>query len=474
MAVEEKLVTEVDTDDDVYGGVFDIAARQSWESSAARLNSTLLFFDHIVIPDSFFTAKGHLSRQLLKEIMQSSHSQPEGRLLSYFKSKLFSPSLRKGEHVSDVWFDGSDYGVAPGMYQYLDSQAGDMIFGALRSIPMANKKWPQAMAAAQTTSFGELLNKYLLNSEFGLPDVTELERSLKHGWSGAPFTDDIKKTCENIDAFKGFLENRKSDPKFRRGEIENFLANQLGFETFNYSEAWNTGVALPSHATRGLLRSISSVYQANQASNFGLSILFSEDLDYVVSADWLQTDAFANGAIASNAFELAPEIDFANITAADIVEIRRYHNEAGENLFEKAKSIRKRLVSDQSGDAFEVLTEFLYKEYIPLIQRKAPQSLGSVANKIARRSKGPLEFVSNRAVELSAMSVYFGGTAIGLMLGAPNVAKAIAIAGVAGHTGVRIIIAGLEWTEQTFVFDPKRERAITQLRKDLSSGSYQD
>ncbi|TRL35298.1 hypothetical protein [Rhizobium straminoryzae] len=105
-------IYEVDQDD-LYGGVFDIAAGANAAIDYNALHAALLFYDAVAVTDSWFMARGPIATNLVKEIADP-HFNRGHRIDSYLKSGMVVPNLRIGTTLSEAWANGADVGLAPG------------------------------------------------------------------------------------------------------------------------------------------------------------------------------------------------------------------------------------------------------------------------------------------------------------------------------------------------------------------------
>lgn len=457
----------------LYGGNFDIASGPGLPLDLSPLKASLLFYDAVAVPDGFFMCRGAFSTQLLREIRTRDQENVFGPLLMLLRSGLIVPKLRTGNHISEVWRSGEEFGVLPGQLQYLSKEVGDELFEGLSKEEAINSStWPDGMGTETSSSFAEYLKEILLDEESGIPTPEGLEQVLT-GFGGSNRSD-INAMTGMFDALHLELENNLGNARYRRGDIEAFFARQLGWNEFSYDRLWGP-IGLPSGQgsfptlVRSLMRSITTIYQIHQATHFGTSLHLLEDHDPVINIDRLSEGAVRQGRLSTYSIDLLPQVNFSKFDIDDLLSLRRTLRKSGNSILEENKKHRKRLQEDASRDNLFSFRTYLEGEFLSLLMIKAPQAISDpVANLTQRvsRSIGDKAYISS----LIALTVANVG-----IIRAPfeldTVDIAIAAGGAFGHSRVQnTVVESSRWIDRTIFHGPKLNAALKSLRSDFAIG----
>lgn len=368
--------------DNLYGGLFDIAVGGHSIIDKARIHSAALFYDAIVIPDGFFTAKGPLFRYLQR---LAADQASEDDLLLYLHRGVLSPALRKSDHISEIWFHGEDVGFKRGAFLSAPRDEGDKVFDYLRRHPMTHRPWPVDMAEASTAQFGTMLNNAFPSTFFEA--LTELESAFKTNNVPGFTANDATQARRLVDKFGDFVELNRSRNKFRRGEIESFIAQTLGWsEGFSYDRLIERrSVDLPHAASNAIMEAVSTIYEIYQAQQFNCHIQLYPLNDPVSSAPYVGRGVWLNNVLDSATVDLLPSVDFSKVRSQDILDLRALPDKHGDSLFDKAKRLRA-LASTGRSDSIAELIDFCEIDYMPRLLKIAPHARRETVTKPTRRA----------------------------------------------------------------------------------------
>ncbi len=357
------------TSDDLYGGCFDIAVGLDGTIDLPQVRAAALFYRSILVPDGFFTARGPLFRHLQTLAERPDHPETTDEIFQYLQNGIVLQTLRKGSHISDVWFSGENVGFIRGRFLSAPIESGDQVFSFLRGYEFPFAPWPKPMAEARTTEFGSIVRQAFLNPIYsnaaGLEEI--FSDSSATGWSRP----DAVSARRLIEGFCEFIDANYQREHFRRGEIENFIGSQLSWdECFAYEKLYQRQRQDLSHAVAAsIMETVSTVYELYQTKQFGCGVQLYPLNDPVVTASFVDPGMRLDGGLSIAIVELCPEIDFSKLTALDVLELRRMPSSTGDSLFDKACKLRRRVSETADSDSLIGFAEFCRHEYVPRILR---------------------------------------------------------------------------------------------------------
>lgn len=443
--------------DYLYGGLFDIALGERTAIDKARIHAAAIFYDAIVVPDGFFTAKGPLFRHLQR---LAADQASEDDLLLYLRRGVVAPALRKGDHISDIWFNGEDVGFTRGHYLSARRDEGDKVFEYLRRHPMAHRPWPQQMAEASVADFGTMLHD-AFSTEF-FAELSKLEAAFDtttlRGFTAA----DATQARHLVGKFEEFIERNCSRTKFRRGEIESFIATTLGWsESFSYDRLIKCrSVDLPHAASNAIMEAVSTIYEIYQAQQFRCHTQLYPLNDPAASAPYVGKGVWQYHTLNSATVDLLPSVDFSKLRSQDILDLRALPDKNGDQLFGKAKRLRA-TASTGSPEAIAELLDFCEAEYMPRLLQIAPHASRET---VARPARRVLEFTGDASTTTGIVCLALG--AVGFAIAGPIEA----IATIVGAASFSIV--GRRLQKPTFLDrmlqSRQKERALERLSREMS------
>lgn len=375
MAVTE-AITENRQYRNLYGGMFDPAQGDRTASiDISQLLLSLLFFDKIVVPDNFFFVYGPLFRHFQR--LQSSSNRANDVILQLLKNKFIVPNLRKCETLIDLWTEGENIGVRPGEFLNVTKEEGEKLVQIIQPYVSGYEVWPKEMAEATTNLFGEMIYDYLSSDKSPLRiKVPEHGPKLQYAMRMAPLSGQaiiaIRRTIED---FHQLVADRMSDPKFRRGEIETFIAEQAGAKNFSYDSFNISSARDPIDCILSfIIHQVSTVYELYQASSFNLSAQLYSFHDPFLPIAAL-TPGFLELAEDPHVcfVDMCAEIDPTKLNAVKLIGLRAALIDEGENLFEKQVEKRTKMMASNSIDDILNFVDFCKTRYIPAILQLEPQ-----------------------------------------------------------------------------------------------------
>lgn len=349
--------------DYLYGGSFDIAnVNISFEKNIRLIKSSCLFYDKIVIPDSFFHSQGPIFKHVKKVILaEKDRRKRNDDFLQLLFKGIIVCSLRKEGTLYDNWLHGVA-GIKGGHLNIQDNSENNECMKVLSNAYLDNGgylTWPDEMALAKTDVFHKKIIKILFDNDSHI--------SAKSIWSRHGLDEGRIKDFENMCIS---FDDRY---KFRRGVIEEGYARLLGIRNFKYDMINKPRIAmsLEEQAVKELVGVVNGVYSLYQADQFGYAARLNPNHDAAVPKEYL-------GSVGASQIilDLEEDVDFSYLTADDIHVIRTQIFARGSDKTYFQCAVEKRLnINNPNIDTKDSIADFydyVRLEYIPAIMRAFP------------------------------------------------------------------------------------------------------
>lgn len=464
--------------DDVYGGVFDIDQGRASKINFGEINSTLLFCDRIFVPDGFFHCYGPFSSHLIGEIDRASSRFINGNLISYLRGGFIVPVVRIGESPDDVWYNGKNDGVVPGEHLVFSKEEGDYLFGALKNEVIPEyARWPKEMDPKNSefnheSTFATYLSQNLLDDDCGIPNDSGLDQLANLLPNIGVDAGEAREIVDGLSGLRYLIHENAKNKKFRRGDVEEFLRQQLGQEKFIYDRIYTMRGVVGNHF-RQILNAVSSCYQRYQSDTFGISLHSGYCSDISIDLRSYTGKSIINESFLPYNVNLMPDINTSTLTYPDLQKIR---NES-PHIFVQVKELRNRLSIEYNENNFGEFLDFITNHYVPHIKSCCP-------NSVKYFSKNQAEFTYEIASRINDV-LTVGGPIIGaLSVGssgvlsniiAPEIVEkisnllgtfgfSIALVGAAGKTRA---LGGFKWVDKMLIWPEERRAAANMFRRDI-------
>jgi hypothetical protein len=168
-----------------------------------------------------------------------------------------------------------------------------------------------------------------------------------------------------------------------------------------------------------------------------------------------------------------PDIDFSKIAPRDLMAIRQ---ETYNNLFDRAKKLRRKATETGSVDDIDELLIFCRDEYVPYIR-----TINGAAIKypITNRAKGTLSIASGISALTAVGAGFLGADVIALVAGGigvstfsasqllDSVSETSRAVNSASKSGL-LTIERFEWFDRYFLHEPRRQAAMNDFKRRLA------
>ncbi len=259
----------------IYGGVFDLANGNDYDEKNISnfLKFAALFFNNMIIVDSWFTTPNPLTTYLKQIIDSKDRSVYNYELVNLLKSGFIKPALRLGDSMYDNWM-GNKYGIGVGSFAGFSLEEGKRILDFVENhLPEKNRysMWPSEMGNAENTEFSKLIYKYIVQKMEGQSIPERIEKSeLDNNFHSSLIKHIDLAESLRID-FINLVKTNISNPKFRRGHIEDLIKNKLNAEgnlnIYQYiNEKRNS--ELEYKLAYEILNSVSTIYEVYHSYKF--------------------------------------------------------------------------------------------------------------------------------------------------------------------------------------------------------------
>jgi hypothetical protein len=199
-----------------FGGCLDVANGSLTPALLESLQILGLFYDKIVVPDVFFHGRGPIYNHVAERVNFNSDEINEDYILRFLKEGVLVPSQREGNNISVTENYLSDR-VEKGTFLIPSKEEGlkVMEFYDYLVEEKAETIWTREMSRKTFCAMKEL---YLTPKEDVLYEKLERELDLNT-------EDDSWK--KHLDSWKNAISIQEKQEFFRRGELEEVLANIL-------------------------------------------------------------------------------------------------------------------------------------------------------------------------------------------------------------------------------------------------------
>lgn len=466
---EDHTMHKLKSSQGLYGALFDISNSMFSGVDWKRAKAMLLFHDSFLVPDGYFWSNGPFSDQLLREAQGIEAGERESLVTDLLRLGMVEPVLRVGEHISETWQHGSSYGIHAGKYQTISADVGKLIFDHLRPIDLICRHWPKPMAEARTLAFADYLDERFFQAEGGALRALDRLNREKLPLDDLAFEFDRMTAMRGLESFINFHERRKSDPLYRRGEIEDQLSESLFGQRLTYRQIGEKGGASGVIA-REVLRTVASVYHEYQSDQFGAWTSFSTHQDHYVTSGLADSESTALSTIY---IEVLPLVDIAALTAQEIAMIRSIVDRSGRRYFDRAKELLERFRVSPSENTLINLVDFSRSEYQSAILAQFP----------ACRKKLIEGAVSDARVKVADAATLAGIAMLGLptlvSIGVPGAEVASGM--ISPWSGPVTILSGLGlrvaikvdalpgWLDRSILLRKSKAGEVASLRRLLST-----
>jgi len=366
----------------LFGGILDlIETETNFSSIMDHIKVSALLFDSITVQDSWLFCNGPIVNHI-KTICNDEEKWETDDFVKLLEHGIIQVALRTGSTLHDVWNNGQNCGITPGEFLTINKEDGDSFIPQLSKAIEKSEilvPFPKPIISDNKSIFGQAVENFL-------------SKRVQTGTRAGDYIFDIedREIQLFLDSFKNFVDKSMSQ-SFRRGQVEQFIADELELEKFSYSALYNIGKgSLKGQVALSLMEDISTLYAGTQSRLFHVrpQAFYHHDSrlleNYLVGVETTIREVMPNCVL-----DLSSAFSASKLHADDIVFIR---NSLGDGAyFKKALSYMDACSKNPSETTFSQLVSFLKYEYIPEIIKFFPKIR---IKKLAHNTTNPIDTIS--------------------------------------------------------------------------------
>ena len=356
------------------------------EEMDSRLKFQALFYEKIIVPDSFIHCRGPMSAEIIRFKGTGEGSQNR-TLPELLRAGILVPTLRQGTSLIDNWRKGVGGIIQTNMVlSKAKEEHNEDLLEFVERNSTTYAKWPKHMASSLMPEYSSALHVLFFGDDTG-GSRTVIDRESLSGELGLSDHPNIG-WHRLFEAFKDAVIEQEHLKHFRRGKLEEAIVRHFRWEG-NFQQIYDCiregrnncdSPTWPEFAVADyLLRTTATVYEAYQAKQFNsVGNLFQNYARPVVNAPLYSRLCELQVESPSSAQNVVPP-ECLNLTRIPIEQILEFRKSRVSE--EYRRDYLQNLQPPSEAESFvcrnAAFYKFLQKTYVPAIVEKLPHAINA-------------------------------------------------------------------------------------------------